>query len=66
MLCEICGVREATIHKTAPNLNISTVAGKPASICHYCTGCFETMFRKSGKAEEPENEEKTPVTPTFD
>ena len=62
MLCDICGVREATIHKTAPNVNVSTVPDKTMPIRHYCTRCFEKAFNKS-EYEESEQERETPHTP---
>jgi hypothetical protein len=62
MLCDICGVREATIHKTAPNLGVSTVGGKTAPVHHYCMACFEKTFHK-GEPKESEQEHETPNTP---
>ena len=67
MLCDACGVREATIHKTATNANVSTVKGKAVRIRHYCTCCFEKTFKKVEQPEEfeQEPERKTPNTPVF-
>jgi hypothetical protein len=67
MLCDICRAREATIHKTASNLNVSTVGNKTAPIRHYCTACFEKAFEKLEQPEESEEEwePKTPNTPVF-
>jgi hypothetical protein len=66
MLCDVCGVREATIHKTAANADVSTVPGKTMPIRHYCTGCFEKAFNKSEAVEsEQEQERQTPNTPVF-
>jgi hypothetical protein len=60
MLCDICGSREATFHKTAPNADVSTVSGKPMSMRHYCTTCFEKTFQKVEQSEEPDQERETP------
>jgi hypothetical protein len=65
MLCDICGVREATLHKTASNLNVSPVESKTAPIRHYCIVCFEKTFSRPKPPEEFEEEPSTPNTPVF-
>ena len=65
MLCDICGVREATIHKTASNVDVSTVPDKTMPVRHYCTGCFEKTHTKVEPLEEFEQEPRTPNTPVF-
>src|SRR5689334_14967240 len=67
MLCDVCGVREATIHKTATNSNVSTVESKIMPVRHYCTGCFEKTFSRVEQPEESEQEpeRQTPNTPAF-
>lgn len=66
MLCDTCGVRVATIHKTATNADVSTVNGKAVHIRHYCTTCFERMSSKKVEPTEDFGQEpKTPITPVF-
>jgi hypothetical protein len=65
MLCDVSGMREATIHKTASNEDVSTVPDKTVPIRHYCMGCFEKTFQKTEQVEEPEEEQQTPNTPAF-
>lgn len=67
MLCDICGMREATIHRTASNIDVSTVPDKTMPIRHYCTGCFEKTFSRVEQPEESEQEQErqTPNTPVF-
>jgi hypothetical protein len=67
MLCDICRAREATIHKTASNVDVSTVGEKTAPVRHYCTACFEKTFSRVEQPEESEQEQErqTPNTPVF-
>ena len=65
MLCDICRAREATIHKTASNLDVSAVGSQTAPIRHYCTACFEKTFSRPEQPEEFEQEPQTPNTPVF-
>jgi hypothetical protein len=65
MLCDVCGVREATIHKTASNEEVSTVDRKTVPVRHYCTACFEKTRTKSESPEGFEQEPQTPNTPDF-
>jgi hypothetical protein len=65
MLCDICGVREATFHKTERNLDASPVASNVASMRHYCTSCFEKTYQEVERPREYEQERQTPDTPAF-
>lgn len=59
MLCDFCGAREATIHRTAINLDVSA-AGKTTQTYHYCTPCFEKTFQNAVQPEESKDEAETP------
>jgi hypothetical protein len=65
MLCDICGVREATFHRAMTNLKASPVASNAMPMRHYCTSCFEKTYQKAEQPEEYEREPETPNTPAF-
>ena len=45
MLCDICKVREATVHKIKRETLISR---KKAHLRHFCDECFELVAQKIG------------------
>jgi len=65
MLCDICGARETTIHKTAADYNVPAVVPKNIPVRHYCTACFERMFHQKPLGDYSEEEKETPTPSSF-
>ena len=63
MLCDVCGVREATIHKTVTHSNVPAVSGKTMPVRHYCTRCFEKASPRIKPTPGLEQERDTPHHP---